>query len=101
VKWDVVASPWGDGTIFQVPLDEDGNAVGSATAIRCSGRVEFSDRRASDFPASWGDPVGSPYSEARAAWVAENVRITQVESWIRGGNARTALALARALSESD
>lgn len=67
-----------------------------------TGDVETATHRGGgDYPASWGPAPGSRFSEERASWVAEQVRITQVASWIRGGNARTALALVQALRESE
>lgn len=102
MKYDVVASPHGGGTMFQIPVDEAGNAVRFASEIRCSGGVETATRHGgSDFPAAWGPAPGHPYSEQRAAWIAAHVETHQEDEWVRSGSARSALALVRKLAESD
>ncbi|WP_427895016.1 hypothetical protein ACQHIV_15865 [Kribbella sp. GL6] len=98
MKYDVVGSPWGDGSIYQVPIDDAGNAAGPGEQVRCSGRVETADRRdAADFPLAWGTPPAGQFTEARARWVAEHAAESVREQWVRGGSAQAALAMVKAL----
>jgi len=43
-----------------------------------SGRVEIADgdRGGGVFPASWGRPPGTPYSEQRARWVRQHIPLS-------------------------
>lgn len=73
-----------------------------ALRARDRGEIETAaQRHGGDFPAHWGTPPGSRFSEERAAWVRSNVETHQIEQWIRGGSARAALALVRAMQKSD
>jgi hypothetical protein len=69
-----------------------------------TGRIEQAAGSRGDgtFPAEWGIPRGTPYSEERAAWVRRHVRVEQVRNLDRKGKrSRTAsarLALAKALA---
>lgn len=88
---------WGTNTINSDVLYDD-----AGRATYSSGDVETAaQRHGGNFPASWGDPVGSPYSEERAAWVRSKVETHQVEQWLRGGDARVALAMVRAMATDD
>jgi hypothetical protein len=64
--------------------------------------TQFADgaRGRSDFPPSWGEPPGDPFSEERAAWIVKRIHNAPV----KGSDTRSAyvaLAKANALAGRD
>jgi hypothetical protein len=62
--------------------------------------IQYADggRRGSDFPPSWGEPPGDPYSEERTAWILRNIAAAPVRS-SSSRSAHAALAKVNALAE--
>lgn len=65
-----------------------------------NGNIETLNHHGADFPAHWGTPPGSQFSEERAAWVRARVGEELVGKYLtRGGDAKAALAVVRAMRE--